>query len=333
MDLVQRIKIFILQHQLLKIGDKVVVGVSGGPDSVFLLHVLTQLRHDFGLKIIVAHVNHRLRPEAKKDEDFVRHLSYQLNCPFYSRSVQLKKTKDITSIEELARQARLKFFADLAQKLKTHTVALAHSQDDLAETVLMRLIRGTGLLGLGAMPPKRPLEDITIIRPVLRVSRQEIESYLKKNKLSYRLDATNKSKKFFRNKIRLVLLPLLKKEFNPNIKEVLANFSQTTREDYEYLTLAARKAMSSVIRKNKKEGVLLNSVGWQRLPTSLRRLILRLVIEDLQGHTRQLTFAHIREIEHLCLASSPRGKIFIPDGLRVLKHKNIVTFTRKSLIK
>ncbi|MDP8266727.1 MAG: tRNA lysidine(34) synthetase TilS [Candidatus Aceula meridiana] len=303
---------------------KIIVGVSGGPDSIALLHVLSKLRHRLGLKIYVAHFNHGIRSEAAKDQNFVKTFSKQLNLSFYSKKEKIQKKNK--SLEERAREARFAFLCALAKKTNADAIALGHTQNDLAETVLMRIIRGSGLLGLRSILPKRIINKNAIIRPLLCVSRTEVNKYLKKHKLKYCVDKTNSQQDFLRNKIRLTLIPILEKNYNPNIKEILISLSQTSSLDYEYLELQGRKAFKKLSKNSVKlKSVHLNQKNFKNLHPALQRIVVRLSIENVQGSMRRLTLKHILEIEKLLKADSPYGVVSLPQGVEVLKkHQDLL---------
>jgi len=332
MRLANKIKNFIERDHLLKTGDRVIVAVSGGPDSVTLLHILNSLRHDLGLKLFVGHVNHNLRNDSHQDAAFVQDLADKLNLPYYSASIRLRKKKEKTSIEELGREGRLRFFVQLAKKLKADCIALGHTQDDLAETVLMRILRGTGLLGLRGILPKRELEGRVFIRPLLKTRRKEIESFLKNHCLKFCTDTSNVNPKFFRNKIRRQLLPILEKTYNPNIKEILAHLADSISADYDYLEKKARIAGRKLTERKPEEALTLRLKlrSFQKLDISLQRILIRQSIEKLKGNTRQFSFVHIQEIENLLLHKTAGAIVHLPAGIHAVKTKKHLLLTRRN---
>ena len=321
MSLLEKLKRDILHNKIVKSGDKIVVGVSGGPDSVFLLHFLNHLSHELGLKLCVAHLNHKLRKSADTDERFVIKLASHLALPCATGAVHLKKRRG--SVEEVARQARLKFLIGCARKFRTKTIALAHTQDDLAETVLMRILRGTGLYGLQGMLPERDIYSFTFIRPLLHITRAEIIKFLKQNGIAYRFDPTNKEKKFFRNKIRLRLIPILEKQYHKAIKKTLANLSRTAGADYDYLEKEGRSAFKKVLKESKKTNTVeIRLSEFCRLHSAMQRMILRLSIEKLKNDTRRLTLSHLREIEDLVENRPVGSAVHLPQGITAVKNSD-----------
>src|SRR3989339_2008737 len=213
------------EYGLIRKFDRIVLGVSGGPDSIALLYCLLALKEEYRLTLHIAHLNHMLRPkDSVKDAEFVRLLAKKLGLACAIKKVNLKGLKK-GSLEEAARKARLDFFLDTAKRIKADKIALGHTLDDQAETVLMRLLRGSGLLGLSGILPKRDILGFTVIRPLLGIKRKEIENFLKAKRIIPRVDASNLDQAYFRNRIRHKLLPGLEK-YNPNIKEVLAGSAQ-----------------------------------------------------------------------------------------------------------
>ena len=208
-------------------GDKVLVAVSGGPDSLSLLHVLNELKYP----ICVAHVNHGLRENADIDEAFVRDFCQEKNIPFFAKKVNLKEMQDKMTVEEAGRKIRYDFFYEVMEKEGCTKLATAHNSNDNAETVIMNLIRGSGISGLKGIEPMRG----NLIRPLIDISRAEIEEYCKMNNLNPRIDKTNFENDCSRNKIRNIMLPYIKKEFNPNIIQTIDRLSKVASETENYL--------------------------------------------------------------------------------------------------
>ena len=320
--ILEKVKNTVQEYQLLNKNDRVLVGVSGGPDSVTLLYLLNSLKNEFKLKFHVAHFDHMLRKDSSKDAVFVKKLSAELNIPFTTAKVRVRKLARKGSLEEIARNARLNFFFQAAKKVKADKIALGHNLDDQAETVLMRILRGTGLYGLAGILPKRKINGFTIIRPLIAVSRKEIEGYLYKNKIKTRLDATNLKNIYFRNKIRNHLLPLLEKKYNRNIKVVLANMGETVALDYEYLSWVAARANQSL-------GKRLNLKRFLGLHPAIQRLILRMNIAKFAGNTRKIGFQHIKEIENLISRRPVNSVVDLPKEVSVMKKGAYILFYKR----
>ncbi|MBI3601555.1 MAG: tRNA lysidine(34) synthetase TilS [Candidatus Omnitrophica bacterium] len=309
-----------IKDQLTNIADTVVVGVSGGADSTALLHILYQLRHRLGVKLHVAHFNHGLRFQAGADEAFVKDLATRLNLPF-SVGHRRGRLKSCLISEDQARQWRFDFFFKVARHVKAQAIALAHTENDLAETVLMRLLRGAGLLGLRGIASEHQMAQIKLIRPLLSIGRRDIERYLKTHRLTYRSDATNAQTHYFRNKIRLKLLPLLVKEYNPNLAHILVDLAHTAQIDYDYLLQQARRCFEKTVVVSKRKVTMKLKIFLRQHP-SMQRMLLRLAFERLVKDINQLSFAHMQEVEDL-LERRPAGSVVHwPGSVGVLKSKD-----------
>jgi len=299
----KKLKQAIARYDLLGKGDKVLVAVSGGPDSVALLYALWEIRDEFNLDICVAHLNHKLRGrESEEDEKFVKNLASKLNLKFFSKSIDVKKEakKKKLSLEEGARLVRYRYLENLADRIKADKIALGHQADDQAETFLMRLLRGAGGVGLSGIPPKRG----KIIRPLIETRREEIEKFLKEKGQSYRTDSSNLLPNYFRNKIRLLLLPMIKKKFNPKIVEVLnrtsniISFQQqyVEKNSEEILRLLCKTKKMVRLRSPQKDKIVLDLKRFINYDISLKREMIRLCVKELNRDSTELSFDSIERI-------------------------------------
>jgi len=228
-DLLKQVKDTIRKHEMLSGGEAVVAAVSGGADSVVMLHALWSLRDELKLKIIVAHLDHGLRgAESRRDYLFVKGLARSMGLPFEGRRLKKGTLKAIGgSVQEAARNIRYEFLDEVARKFKAGRIILGHTLDDQAETVLMRLIKGASLSGLTGIPPKRE----KYIRPLIETKRDDIEGYAGEAGLKFVVDSSNLEAKYLRNRIRLGLIPALKKEYNPKITETIARTAALLADD------------------------------------------------------------------------------------------------------
>ncbi len=313
----------IKRYKLLKEQDRILVGVSGGPDSVALLYLLNSISKEFKLKLSVAHLDHMLRPDSGKDRKFVEALASRLKLPVIVKQIDVKKISAAGSLEESARNARFRFLFQAAKNIKADKIALGHNLDDQAETVLMRLLRGTGLYGLAGILPKRNINGFIVIRPLIETKRKDIEYFLRRRKIKFMIDKTNLQNLYFRNKIRHDLLPLLEKKYNKNIKEILSNMAEHVGFDYEYLNRQAQKLL-------RKLGRRINIDKFVRLHPSMQRLVLRLYIARLQGDMRRITFKHIQEIEDLLFNRPFNSIVDLPKGVSVKKKKRTLSVYRRA---
>jgi tRNA(Ile)-lysidine synthase len=297
-DFISKAKKTIGRHNMIKSGDKVIVAVSGGPDSVALLLVLLELKKEFKLCLDVAHVNHKLRgKESDQDQAFVRKLCSDLNLNLHSKSFQVRKQarKLKLSVEECAREIRYDYLNKLADKLRAQKIALGHNRDDQAETVLIRLIRGSGSLGLSGIPPVKD----RIIRPLIDAKRVEIERFLKSNNVPFRIDSSNLRTDYLRNRVRLKLLPILKKEYNPKIEEVLSRTASILRAEEQLLNREAQKAYSKTVTQEQKDRILLDSKRFSECDEWLKRLLIRDCVKKLKGDLRELSFEKVEALTAL----------------------------------
>jgi len=327
MELAGQIKQYIQKNNLISFGDIVMVGISGGPDSVALIHILNEIKHELGINLHLAHYNHQLRKGSHADEKFVKDLSEKLNLPCTIDCWKESKEGINGSIEELARERRFSFFVKLAKKIQANCIALAHSQDDLAETVLMRIIRGTGLQGMRSILPKRMIQNHVFIRPLLETKKKELHQYLKKKNLLFRHDPTNNQTQFFRNKIRLQLIPIIEKDYNKNIKEILSSLSKNISTDYDYLTKQALKSFKRLQEPSASEGeVVFDLEKIKKQHPSMQRMLFRFAIESLKGNINRFMHKHADEIEDLMINKPLGSKVNLPSRIIVIKKGNSLFF-------
>ena len=326
MSINENIRATIERHRLFSSGDRVLVAVSGGPDSVALLHVLHELRDEFQSHLEVAHLQHGIRgEEAKGDAKFAAELAEKLELPFHLKEIDLPRMKSNAgkgNIEALARAERYRFFAEVVRKHNLNKVATAHTQDDQAETVLMWILRGTGMKGFGGMAPRRQLDiavgdstdTLTMIRPLLEVPKSEILEYLKERNLAYRIDQTNQDPVFLRNWIRAELLPKIRQRVGAGFSARLRQQAELLRDEDAFLEELTRQRYDAIrIREVLRREALLGE------PPALQRRILRHWIEQVRGHLRGLDFAHIDALLRLIEAGPPQRRLSIPGGWEFLR--------------
>jgi tRNA(Ile)-lysidine synthase len=298
-----------------------IVAVSGGADSVCLCDALAALRDDLALSLTVAHLDHGLRGDASRDDAaYVQRLSESLGLPCLAEraDVAALARERRLSIEAAARQARYAFLARAARAAGAARIALAHHADDQAETVLLRLLRGTGIAGLRGMQARAPhpaAPDLTLIRPLLHLTRADTERYCAARGLTWRADATNDETDALRNRIRHELLPLLAR-YNPGIRKVLARLADTAAEDLEMIDYATREACARVAQAEAGEWPAFDRAAWRALPAPLQRGVLREAARQAAGDTTDLAFAAIEEARDVLSSDALSGSIDLTARVR-----------------
>jgi tRNA(Ile)-lysidine synthase len=306
------------EHELVPPDVALVVGVSGGPDSVALLDFLAGRLERAGApaEIIVGHVNHGLRgAESDEDQAFVEDLAVKLKLRFMSAKVAPARR----SLEESARKLRYAALRRMAVAARTTHVAVAHTADDQAETVLLRLIRGAGLTGLAGMRPSRKIHRLEIIRPLLTTSRAQVLEYLKRRNLPFRTDSTNLSPDPRRNFVRLELLPRIQ-GLNPAIRDTLLREAALFREADDHLTAEARRVLAGLAPTRKHGKIELDAEGLLLYPSLLRKYVLRFALQELTEETLDLSTAHIDAL-HALLTSQPGRSADIPMGIQARRER------------
>lgn len=269
----ERVKKYIEELNMIKPGDTVIVAVSGGPDSMALLHMLLRLQMRADIKLAAAHLNHGLRPEAAAEEDFVKLYCARAGIPCYIRRIKVGEIaeREGRSLEETGRQCRYDFFNEIRQELNEALIATAHHQDDRAEGVLLNLIRGTGIKGLRSIMPVNG----HIIRPLLLLTRDEIMTYLQENHVAYCTDESNYDPVYLRNRVRLGLLPYLRKEFNANIVKGLNQLADLAAAENEWMEWHCEKCWSYTAIEQEGEIILRVTHLTEMHPAMQRRVIIR----------------------------------------------------------
>lgn len=319
-----KIRSSIKKYNMLQKGDSVLVGVSGGPDSVTLLHVLCDLKKEYSLNILIAHLDHKFRGEESADDRrFCEGLAKKYNLEITWQEIdvpRIAKEKGI-SPEEAARFERYDFFKRLAKERGIDKIAVGHTRDDQAETVLMRIIRGAGMKGLRGISPVKDMQGFRIIRPLIEISRKEVEDFVSEAGLKFRKDSSNEKTVFTRNKVRLELIPLLEKDFNPNVKEVLVNMAENLQVEDDFLSRYARRKFKSV-SKIKHAEIFIDLKKFKKQPEAVRKRILRAGLEELKGDLRRFTYQHWKEMEELIYERPVNSIVDLPAGVMITKDRS-----------
>jgi tRNA(Ile)-lysidine synthase len=328
--LIEKIEKLNRAHGLICRNDRLAVALSGGPDSVALLHILSKFQKKYSLRIVTAHLNHGLQKEkAKQFESLSRRASQALGFPFFLKKVNLRAEarRSGRSLEEAGRVERYLFFKNVAKKTHSQKIVTAHTLDDQAETILMRVLRGSGLHGLAGIPAKRTEGRFQVIRPLLGCEKKELLLFLKQEKISFCKDPTNESSQFTRNRIRNKFLPMLEKSFNPSIKKSLANLKSICEDAQDFIEAAACGAFKKC-QKKKTAGkkIFLDVPCLKKLASAVRREVLRLALCEKKGHLRQIGYDHLSRLMEAVDSPRPRLEIQLPGGLVVKKNQNTITF-------
>lgn len=271
------------KYQMLKPGERVLVACSGGADSVALFYLLKALCRRLKIRLALLHYDHALRKNSSRDFQFVKALARKTKTPFYGGVRNPKKgiLRKGLSPEEAARNLRYDFFKSVCQKTGISKIALGHHRDDQAETVLMRILQGTGPRGLQGIRPVVKVKGMTLVRPLVKISREEIRESLRRNRIRFREDSSNQSLQFLRNRIRHRLLPLLEKEFNPRIRESLCRLAETTMRESAGLDDWTRRHGKNFLRSRRNGTLIVTRSPFLSLPSALQFRILDQLVRRL----------------------------------------------------
>nr|WP_312887202.1 tRNA lysidine(34) synthetase TilS [Clostridium lacusfryxellense] len=310
----EKVMDFIKENSMFDNGDKVIVAISGGPDSTCLLYILNELKEQIGITLIGAHLNHCLREvDADKDEEYAKKTCESLHIDFYSKKVdvhRIAKEKNL-SCEMAGREERYGFFKELMISLNANKVALAHNANDQAETILMRIMRGTGIEGMVGI---KPVRDKIYVRPILHLSRKEIENYCLINNISPRIDKSNLENVYARNKVRLELIPYMEQNFNMDIIRTLNRLSDTVKKDDEYLKDISQKEFEKHCELGHQR-VIINKNAFGLHESILTRVVRRALLE-VNHNLYNFEKIHIASI--IELQSHETGKsIMLPQNIIV----------------
>ena len=322
----------IKKYDLIENGDKVVIGVSGGPDSITLLDVLLKIKNKeiIIFDIVVCHINHMIRNDAIEDEKYVKEYCKKNNIECFINRVNVEEISKIEKkgTEETGRKVRYEFFKDILEKTNSNKIATAHNKNDNVETVIMNIIRGSGTSGLRGIEAKRR----EIIRPLINCSREEIEEYCEKNSLKPRIDKTNLENTYTRNKIRNMLIPYIKENFNPNIIETINRLSDLSKEENYYLDKVTDKAYKKILLEKKLNCITLDLKMFNLLETVIKNRVVLYTINELFGTKSGIEKKHIEDIIKLC-NNKIGNKYLIPNKkVKILiKNKKIFFIANEKL--
>ena len=319
------IKKTIKENSLINSNEKVVIGVSGGPDSMCLLNVLNKLKNEMQFEIVVAHINHMIRKEADLETEYVKRYCKKNNIEYFVKKVDViqKAFKDKIGTEEAGRKVRYDFFEEVRRKTNANKIATAHNANDNAETILMNLIRGSGISGLKGI---EFIRNNIIIRPLLSCNRTEIEEYCNKEALNPKFDESNKENNYTRNKIRNLLIPYIQKEFNPNIVESLNRLSSLAKEENIYWNKIIKIEYNNLIDKElcQNNCIAIKLKEFNCLEKVVKSKMIFYIINELLGSIQGIQKIHIEDILKLC-ENNIGNKFLVPNKkIKILvKNKRI----------
>ena len=324
--LLQKVEQTILSRNMFKKGDRILTGVSGGPDSVALLHLLLRLAPKWELKIGIAHLNHCLRgAESDRDAEFVANLAAKTGIPCYSDAIDVRAdpASRKLSLEAAARNTRYEFFARIQHRNGYDKIATGHQRNDNAELMLMFLFRGSGPLGFSGIPPIR---EGRIVRPLIETDRNELVAFLNENEISYQIDKSNRDMRFLRNRIRHETIPYIQACCNPGIVETLNRFSKITRSENEWMDEIIQPIYENALVSTDKHRMVLAISAFSAFPEAVRRRVIRSAIARIKGDLLRISFSHIEAA--CCIAEHRQGsaQLMLPDGIRIQREQDLIIF-------
>ena len=315
MSMLKKVNQTIKKYNLLEKGERVVVALSGGPDSTALLVIIAPIAQQLNLSLIIAHFNHGLRgKESDEDEKFSRDLAEKMGLTFVSGKMDQKKGKKGISPEDFYRRQRYNFFNKVAEDYQAQKIALGHNLQDQAETVLLNILRGSGLKGLKGFLPMR---DGKIIRPLIEISRREIISFLNEAGIPYRQDSSNENKRYLRNQIRSELIPYLKEKFNPKIEENLAHMAEILRLEDEFIRQHVDEVLKSSFIQMQQNRILLKIAYINKLHPAIRLRLFKTILESLNPAKNGFSFIHIKSLDNLAQKCETGKRVDLPLGIEV----------------
>ena len=312
----------IKKYNLIQENDKIVVGVSGGPDSMTMLDIFVNIKKSEKIRFdfVVAHVNHMIREEAKEDEKYVEKYCKDKGIDFYSKSIEVEKIANTNkeSVEEAGRNARYKFFDEVLEKIAGNKVAVAHNKNDKVETIIMNELRGCGISGLKGIEPIRD----KYIRPLIDIERLEIEKYCMEHNLEPRIDKTNFENVYTRNKVRNIVIPYIKQEFNPNIINTIDRLSNLIIEQEEYIQKQVEKTYKEIVLEENSTCITLDLKKFNNQEKVIKSNIVIYTITRLFCTVKGIEKIHIEDIIKLCknnvgnkyLKPNKKLKVFVKKG-------------------
>lgn len=319
----------IKKYDLINENDKIICGVSGGPDSICMLDILKDLKKELNFEIIVCHVNHLIREEAISDEEYVKKYCKENEIKCYIKRIDVKNyaNNNKQGTEEAGRTVRYEFFEEILKKEKANKIAIAHNKNDKVETIIMNILRGSGVSGLKGIEPER---NNKYIRPLIETQRLEIEKYCEENSLNPRIDKTNFINDCTRNKIRNIVLPYIKEEFNPNIIKTICRLSDVIKEEDEYLEQISIDIFNKIKIREEKGKIVLNLKEFNKQNIVIKKRIIIYAIEKAVGNVQNIEKVNIDDIIKLCEKNIGNKYIMPNKNTKILVNKGQIFFELKN---
>jgi tRNA(Ile)-lysidine synthase len=301
----------IKKYNLIEENDSVIIGVSGGPDSICLLHILNELKQELNFKIYVAHINHMIRKEADEETEYVKEFCKNIGVECFVKKINVVKIAKESKMgtEEAGRKIRYNFFEEVLKNTNSNKIATAHNNNDKVETIIMNILRGSGISGLKGLDPIR---ENKFIKPLIEVSREEIETYCEENKLNPKIDKSNSENIYTRNKVRNTVIPYIKKEFNPNILKTINRLSEVATEEDDYLNKVTESTFNKICIEKQQyiethtshlpphTSIILDLKKFNNLELVIKRRLILYTINELLGTTEGIEKINIDDTIKLC---------------------------------
>ena len=320
----------IKKYNLIENRDKLVLAVSGGPDSIAMLNILNEIKKDgiIDFSFCVAHINHMIREEEKDDEKYVEKYCIENKIDFYSKSIDVQKLANNNKVgtEEAGRYARYRFFDEILEKTGSNKISIAHNKNDKAETIIMNIFRGSGITGLKGIEAKRG----KYIRPLIECERFEIENYCEEEKLNPRIDKTNFENTYTRNKIRNIVIPYVKKEFNPNIVETLNRLSELVIDEEKFIEKQIEKIYKELLISEGEKEIVIDLKSFNNQERVIKSRIILYTITRLFGTSKEIAKVHIDDIIKLC-SNNIGNKYLTPNkNIKILLKNHKIYFIKEN---
>ena len=318
----------IKKYKFINSGDKIILGVSGGPDSIAMLDILRQLMSELKFDIFVVHINHNIRgKDADEDEKYVKKYCQKYNIKFFAKKIDvptIAKNEKIGT-EEAGRKVRYEYFEEILKETKSNKIAIAHNKNDKVETIIMHLLRGSGISGLKGI---EPIRGNKFIKPLIECDRQEIEKYCRENNLQPRIDKTNFENEYTRNKIRNIVIPYIKKEFNPNIIETITRLAEVVSSEDDFIENIANENYKKLLIIEEKNRIELKLKEFNLLDEVLKNRIILITTKKMFGSTQGIEKINISDIIKLC-NNNIGNKFLMPNkSLKVLIQNKKINFIK-----